>query len=270
MNRYALAGAVLLIGGFALLADAAAQTKFARELMASVYQQDTSRDMTLRITMQVGSRGGAIQQKKFVLYRLGAPGDSRTLARFTDPLEMKGVVLLSINRKAEADRQFIYLPATQRVRPVAQRDRAEPFAGSDFTYEDIAERVLDDFTYRYLKDEDVIEGHKTFKVEATPAAVGLSQYGFTYYWVAQDVPVILYAELYDKQGQLLRRYHASQLKHVSGIWGARKIEMSLAKGDTKSTFTIDAAHFNTGLSEEMFKPESLDKLDAFLKKHPSK
>ena len=46
-----------------------------------------------------------------------------------------------------------------------------------------------------------MEGHKTYKVEATPVDAARSQYKFVYYWVAQDVPVILFAEMYDAQGQ---------------------------------------------------------------------
>jgi hypothetical protein len=153
---------------------------------------------------------------------------------------------------------------------VAPRDRSESFAGSDFSYEDIAERVLDDFRYRFLPEENTSEGHKTFKIEATPVAPGLSQYGFIYYWVGQDVPVILHAELYDKQGRLVRTFHASQLKKVSGIWGARRLEMSSARENSRTVFTIDAAHLNTGLTDDLFTPEALDKTSLRLQKRTKK
>ena len=228
--------------------------------MERIYQQDDSRDTTLRATLRVFGEDGAIARKRFVLYRMGPPGDSKTLLRFTDPLEMRGIALLSVNRRGESDRQWIYIPATQRVRKVAPRDRSEPFAGSDFSYEDVAERVLDDFTYRFLSEVDTIDGHKTFKIEATPVAPDRSQYKFVYYWVAKDLPVILYAEMYDQQGQLLRRFHASQLKKVSGIWGARRVEISSVRENTRTTLTIDAIHFNTGLDEEQFTPQALERV----------
>jgi len=263
-------GATLILAMLGFLTGAAAQTPSARELMAKVYGQDTSHDVTLRATLQVFRKDGATRRKKLFLYRIGSPGDSKTLVRFTDPPELQGVVLLSINRKGDSVRQWIYLPATQRVRPVAPRDRSGSFAGSDFSYEDIGERVLDDFSYRFLKEQDTIDGHKTFKVEATPVAPGLSQYGFVYYWVGQDIPVILHAELYDPQGRLVRGFHASQLKKVSGIWGARRIEMSSAQGDSRTTFTIEDAHFNTNLSDDLFNPEALDRVGSLLQKRTKK
>lgn len=234
------------------------QTVTARGIMERIYQQDDSRDTTLRATLQVFGQHGAIARKRFVLYRMGSPGDSKTLLRFTEPLEMRGVALLSVNRRGESDRQWIYIPATQRVRKVAPRDRSERFAGSDFSYEDVAERVLDDFTYGFLSEVDTIDGHMTFKIDATPIASDRSQYKFIYYWVAKDLPVILHAEMYDQQGQLLRRYHASQLKKVAGIWGARRVEISSVRDDTRTTLTIDAIHFNTGLDEEQFTPQALE------------
>jgi hypothetical protein len=228
--------------------------------MERIYQQDNSRDTTLRATLQVFGKPGGIERKRFVLYRMGSPGNSKTLLRFTDPPEVRGVELLSVNRRGETDRQWIYIPATERVRRVAPRDRSEAFAGSDFSYEDVAERVLDDFTYRFLGEVDTIDGHKTLKIEATPVASNCSQYKFVYYWVAKDLPVILYAEMYDQQGQLLRRFHASQLKKVSGIWGARRIEMSSVRENTRTSLTIDAIHFNTGLDEEQFTPQALGRV----------
>ncbi len=196
----------------------------AKAIMAGVYQQDTSHDATLRATLDVTDRDGHTVRKRFTLRRVGSFGNGKTLVRFTDPPELRGVTLLSINQPGITDRQWIYTRATERVRSVPPRERSERFAGSDFTYEDIAERSLDDFTYQPLPAEDNIENHMTFKILAAPVAPEHSQYKFIYYWVAQDVPCILHAEMYDQDGRKVREMHASGLRKASGIWGARKTE----------------------------------------------
>jgi hypothetical protein len=231
----------------------------AKSIMAGVYEQDTSHDASLKATLNITDMEGHTLRKRFALLRIGSFGDGKTLVRFTDPAELRGVTLLSINKPGVTDRQWIYIPATGRVRSIAARERSERFAGSDFTYEDIAERSLEDFTYRLLPAEDVIENHRTFKVEATPVSADRSQYKFIYFWVAQDLPCILHAEMYDEQGHKLREMHASGLRKASGIWGARKTEMSSLLDDTKSVLTIDEIHLNTGLDEAMFTPEALEK-----------
>src|SRR5579864_1744439 len=195
----------------------------ARTVMEGVYQQDKSHDMTIRANLDIFGKDGKGQKKKFIVKRLGGLGDSKTLLMFTDPAEIKGVTLLSIIHKGDPDRQWLYTPAIERVRSIAPRERSEPFAGSDFTYEDIAERVLDDFTYKMLNDGEVMQGHKTYKIEATPVAPDRSQYKYVYFWVGQDVPVILAAEMYDQSGKKVREFHASGLKKVNGITGARHL-----------------------------------------------
>lgn len=231
----------------------------AAAVMTGVYQQDTSRDVTLRATLDVTDKDGHGVKKRFTIRRIGSFGNGKTLVRFTDPADLRGVTLLSINQPGISDRQWIYTPATERVRAVAPRERSERFAGSDFTYEDIAERSLDDFTYQLLPAEDVIENHKTYKIEATPVSPERSQYKYIYYWVAQDVPCILHAEMYDQEGHKIRELHASGLRKESGIWGARRTEIRTVPDGTKSVLTIDEIHLNTGLDESLFTPDALER-----------
>jgi outer membrane lipoprotein-sorting protein len=248
--------ATILFPGF----SASSATPDGREIMAGVYQQDTSHDTTMRANLEVFDKLGHGAKKRFTYRRLGSVGDSKTMVVFTDPQEIRGVALLSINRTGVSDRQFLYTPATQRVRSVPTQDRSARFIGSDFTYEDIAERVLDDFTYRLLGSDETIDGHKTYKVEATPVAAGRSQYKFIYYWIAQDVAVILFGEMYDANGAKVRVLHASDLKRESGIWGARHTEMSSVQDATRTVLTIDQVNFNTGLDEKLFTPEGLGQI----------
>src|SRR5450631_1527564 len=213
MNRRA-GNAGKLIGAVAIclcvpmclraMAFAADATPNARKIMEDVYRQDTSHDITIRASFQIHDAQGHSSKKEFTYRRIGSPGDSKTLVVFTAPKEILGVALLSINQHGANERQYMYVPATQRVRSVATQERTARFIGTDFTFEDIGERVLDDFSYRLLGDAEALDGHKTYKIEAMPVDVSRSQYRHVYYWVAQDAPVILFAEMYDAQGQKVR------------------------------------------------------------------
>jgi hypothetical protein len=230
----------------------------AKAIMAGVYQQDTSRDATLRATLDVTDADGHSVRKKFQLLRLGSFGNGKILLRFTDPPELRGLALLSVDQPGQPPQQWIYTPATERVRSLAPRERSERFAASDFTYEDIADHSLDDFNYQTLPPEDTIENHITYKVLATPVTPDHSQYKYIYYWVAKDVPCILHAEMYGQDGRKVREMHAGGLRKVSGAWGARKTEMRSILDGTKSVLTIDEIHLNTGLDGAAFTPEALE------------
>src|ERR1019366_717485 len=176
--------------------------------------------ITMKANFQVYDSQGHNAKKEFIFRRIGSPGNSKAEVVFTAPKEIHGVALLSVTQPGVAERQYVYTPATDRVRSVVPQERSARFIGTDFTFEDIGERVLDDFSYRLIGDAEAMDGHKTYKVEATPVDASNSQYKFIYYWVAQDVPVILFAEMYDAQGRKVRVLPATQLKREGGIWGA--------------------------------------------------
>lgn len=227
------------------------------KIMQGVYAQDTSHDLTLKADFQVFDKQGQNTKKEFTLMRIGTPGVSKTLAAFTAPKEIRGVVLLSIDQTGAAASQYVYTPATQRVRSVVPQERSASFIGTDFTFEDIGEHSLADFNYKLVGDQEAIDGHKTYKIVATPVAPDRSQYKYIYYWVAQDVPVILFAEFYDAQENKVRILHATTLKRENGVWGARHTEMRTLAEGTRTVLTINSVKFNTKPDEKLFTPQGM-------------
>jgi outer membrane lipoprotein-sorting protein len=234
-----------------------------RLIMDNVYKQDTSRDATWRAMMETVDRKGTVRKKKFTFRRLGSLGNSKTLVRFNDPAEVRGVGLLSLNQAGGGDRQWMYTPAIQRVRRIAPQERSRNFLGTDFTNEDMAERVLDDFTYKLLGESELMDGHKCYKIEGRPVSPDRSQYSYVYLWVAQDVPYVIYAQMYDDKGQRLREYHATQLEKISGIQVAKRVEITTPAQNTRTTMIIEEVKFNTGLKEDLFTQQALEKPDGF-------
>lgn len=235
----------------------------ARQIMDTVYKQDSSRDTTWRARMETYDKKGTVRSKKFTMRKLGGLGNSKTLVRFTEPAEVRGVGLLSLNERGTTDRQWLYTPAIQRVRRIAAQERRQRFIGTDFTNEDMAERVLDDFTYKILGEGEVVDGRKTYKIEARPVAPDKSQYAYIYIWVPVDVPYSVLVEMYDKSGQRLRVMKASDLVKISNVWVAKRIEMNSPTEGTKTVLLVDEIKFNTGLKEDLFTQQALEKPDMF-------
>ena len=241
-----------------VILPAFAATPDARQILEDVYRQDTSHGTFMEARFEVYDKEGHSKKKEFYYRRLGSPGDSKTLVVFHNPEEIRGVALLSINQQGAEDKQYIYTPATRRARSVVPQERSARFIGTDFTFEDIGEHILDDFLYRLLDDTEIIEGHKTYKVEAKPIDASRTQYKLIYYWIAQDVPLILHSEMYDAQGREVRVLHSSQAKRVSDIWGARRTEMSTIADGTRTVLVIDKVMFNVKMDEKLFTPQGLE------------
>ena len=252
-----LSAAALCVG----TSPAAAQD--ARKIMDEVYRQDTSRDAVQQAHMAVTDKKGVTRQKKFVYRKIGSLGNSKTLIRFTDPQEVRGVGLLSINQKGAADRQWLYTPAHQRVRRVAPQEKSKRFLGTDFTHEDMAERPFDDFTYKMLAASEAVDGQPAYKIEVRPVTPDKSQYKYLHVWVAKDKPITLHADFYDDKDRKVRAMHASDVQKVSNIWVAKRLEMASPPDGTKTVLVIEDIRFNTGLREDLFTQQALEKGDAF-------
>ena len=68
-----------------------------------------------------------------VLYRLsGEGGEVSTLIRFTEPADIAGTGLLTLDAADGESNQWIYLPAMQRVRRVDSNRKGGRFVNSDY------------------------------------------------------------------------------------------------------------------------------------------
>ena len=76
---------------------------------------------------------------------LGSYGDSKAIIRFTEPAEVKGVALLVVNHPERSSDQWMWTPAIGRDRRIAQQDRSTRFFGTDFSFEDLEERDVNQF-----------------------------------------------------------------------------------------------------------------------------
>ena len=91
--------------------------------------------------LQSFSGDGKTSEKRWIFERIGAHGDSKTIIRFTEPAEVVGVTLLIVNHAERASDQWMWTPALQRDRRIVLQDRSTRFFGTDFSFEDLEERV---------------------------------------------------------------------------------------------------------------------------------
>ena len=77
-----------------------------------------------------------------------------SLIRFDYPNDIRGTSFLVWEHPKADDERFLYLPSLGRVRRIAGAETQESFVGSDFTYEDIGGRELDEYTYSFAGPAD--------------------------------------------------------------------------------------------------------------------
>ena len=80
-----------------------------------------------------------------------------------------------VNHPDRASDQWMWTPALQRERRIALQDRSTRFFGTDFSFEDLEERDVNQYNYRLL-GEETIDGAACWRIESTPSQKKISQY----------------------------------------------------------------------------------------------
>jgi len=189
-------------------------------------------------------------EKRWSQDRLGSHGDSKTVIRFTAPAEVKGVALLIENHPDRASDQWMWTPAIERDRRIALQDRSTRFFGTDFSFEDLEERDVDQYDYRAL-GEETIDGSACWKIESTPKQTKSSQYTKSVVWIRKENYAFARIESYVKD-EVVRRLNYTSLANIQGIWTAREMTMTDLRRGSLTRLALDKVEYNLPLKEESF------------------
>src|SRR6266566_8073097 len=125
-----------------------------RQIMEEVQRRQRSESQHYEGTLEVIGGGNRIATKRWTFDRLGDFGNSKGTLRFTVPAEVKGVGLLIVNHPDRTSDQWMWRPNIGRDQRIALQDRSTRFFGTDFSFEDLEERDVDQFEYKLLGEEN--------------------------------------------------------------------------------------------------------------------
>ena len=139
---------------------------------------------------------------------------------FMSPATVKGTRFLVKENEGKDDDKWIYLPALKTTRRIAASDGEKPFVGTDFSYDDMSSRKVEDDNHKLLKDsEDKGNFKDLYVVESVPKDPKSSQYSKRISWVTKDSWIPTYIELYDKKGNLLKVNEIKSIQKMPGSKG---------------------------------------------------
>ena len=227
----------------------------ARSIVEQAQRRAESKSQRYEGLLQVLDSRGKVADKRWLFTRLGSHGRSKSVLRFTTPAEVKGVALLIVNHPDRASDQWMWTPALQRERRIALQDRSTRFFGTDFSFEDLEERDVNQYTYRLLGEEP-IDGAACWRIESTPSQKKISQYTKSEVWIRQDNYAFAQVESYIKS-DVVRRLRYSNFRQLQGIWAARRLEMNDLRRKSRTILTLEKLEYNVPLKEEDFTLQAL-------------
>jgi hypothetical protein len=227
----------------------------ARQIVEEAQRRTDAKSQRYEGLLQVFDARGKVSDKRWTFERLGAHGQSKSVLRFTVPAEVKGVALLVVNHPDRGSDQWMWTPAIERDRRIALQDRSTRFFGTDFSFEDLEERDVDQYDYA-LRGEDMVDGVACWRIESTPKQSKSSQYTRSMVWVRKDNYAFARIENFVKD-QSVRRLAYSDIQNVQGIWTARQLEMTDLRRGSRTRLSLDKLEYNVPLKEEDFTLQAL-------------
>ena len=242
--------AVLLVSALLLHAQ-----NDARSIVEESQRRSASKSQRYEGLLQVLDSNGKVADKRWMFERLGSHGRSKSVLRFVAPPEVNGVALLIVNHPDRASDQWMWTPALQRERRIALQDRSTRFFGTDFSFEDLEERDVNQFSYRLI-GEQTIDGAPCWQIESTPAEKKISQYSKSHVWIRKDNYAFAQVESFVKDA-VVRRLTYSHFAQVQGIWAGRRLEMVDLRRKSRTILTLERLEYNVPLKEEDFTLQAL-------------
>ena len=233
------------------------QAQDARQIMSEVQNRTQSKSEHYEGSLEVFNTSQKISRKRWAYDRLGAYGNSKSELRFIAPPEVKGVALLIVNHPDRSSDQWMWIPAEERDRRIAFQDRSTRFFGTDFSFEDLEERDVDQYDYKILSD-DTLDDAVCWKIESRPKESKTSQYTSSLLWVRKDKYFLIRTDNFIKD-RLVRQIAYRDLESIEGIWTALSVAVVDSTRNSRTVLTLDKVTYNLPMKSADFTRENLGK-----------
>ncbi|MCL1051027.1 outer membrane lipoprotein-sorting protein [Shewanella abyssi] len=254
---------------FAAVSQANTDTEQKGYAIASVVEQRDQgfTDSRAMLTMELYSKSGAKTTRKLDISVLENEIDGdKSLIKFTFPADINGTALLTHPAKSASDEQWLYLPEVSRVKRIGSRNKAGAFVGSEFSFEDMTNKDLEDYSYNYLFSQPCeliaasaaeFAGKQCDVIERFPVDKH-SGYSKQELWIDNQDSKIIQIKYFDRKKSLLKVFSASGFKlYQDKYWRPDLVQMKNVQTGKATILSYQNIIFASGLTEQDFHRSAL-------------
>ena len=204
-------------------------------------------DQSLTIHMELRNAHGEQATRDIRVKMLERKGEAPwSLITFQSPRDVSGTALLS-----HGDEQWLYLPAARRVRRISSSNRSGPFAGSEFSYEDLTGDASK-YSWKLLATAPCDGGKQCHQVETRPLYDD-SGYTRRLLHVETDTMRVQKIDFYDRKDALLKTLaYRDYQTHQGKFERAHLWEMKNHQNQKSTRLRFTDFKFNNGFSAAEF------------------
>ncbi|MCK5843713.1 MAG: outer membrane lipoprotein-sorting protein [Victivallales bacterium] len=199
-------------------------------------------DQEITLEMILIDKAGKEKTREAKMWQKGS--DMRMI-KFLSPADQKGIAFLDL----PDDVMYLYMPAFKKVRRIASHVKNESFAGTDFTYDDMAAlNYADEYTPSLLESDDA----ELYILELAPNKGLHEDYSKLVMSVRRDNFYPVRIEYYSKDGKLWKVLVSGIIEKIDGHWTAREAEMHDLDKNHRTKMVIVEVEFDQGLKDDLF------------------
>lgn len=216
-----------------------------------IHERERGDDARLEMEMTLIDKNGGKRERRLIILRKDFNGEDKVVLRFIYPHDINGTSFLVWEHKGRDNERFLYLPALGRIKRIATREKDENFAGTDFSYEDMSDRKLEDYTYELMEEEVAYEKESCYLLASYPKGEN-PKYPKILSWVRKDNFVVMKAEYYNKQGSIEKTFKVLKLEEINGIWTPLELLMKNHKTNHQTFTKVRKVQYNEGIPDMHF------------------
>ena len=260
MRRAVMVVAIVLSSVVPAWSLAAAEPSDGRQVMQEMLQAYyyARHDGKAAVSMRIVSRQGHARKRRLTMLRLDQAdgGEQFYYVYFHEPPDVQGMSVLVLKHPGKEDDRWLYLPAIDLVKRIATSDKRTSFAGSDFTYEDVSGRDLDEDDHELLGDEALGE-YRASIVKSTPKRTGEVEFSSRTFWIDQATHLPLKVEHSNLQGRVYKVYETQEIQAIDGTPTVTKGVMKDLDNERFTEITVQDVAYDAGLTPDVFQERTL-------------
>jgi outer membrane lipoprotein-sorting protein len=253
---------LLIVGGLFLFVNAQSVI----DIMNKVDTRDDGDTLINDMSMVLIDKNKKIRKRSMKTYSKDYGKDSKRLIFFITPADVKNTAFLTYDyyESSKDDDQWLYLPALKKIKRIPSSDKSGSFMGSDFSYSDMTQKIIDDYKFKLIK-ESTLKNNKIWIIEAIPKkqkTIDETGYKKSILFVRKDNYMLVRAIYYPAIGNKKKYFDTNNIEKIDGIWIAKSTSMTTKDGKTtlhKTVLNFSNFKVNSKINDNLFSTRRLQK-----------
>jgi outer membrane lipoprotein-sorting protein len=222
-----------------------------RANLAAYYAGDDGRSS---VRMTITDSQGRERKKQFTILRKDVEdgGDQNYAVLFSRPADVRNTVFIVHKHVGKDDDRWLYLPALDLVKRIAAGDKRTSFVGSNFFYEDVSGRAVDEDTHELVETTD-----ESYVVKNIPKDEGSVEFTSWTVWIDRTTFLPVKMEYIDESGEVYRRIEALEVQEVLGHPTVTQMKVSDLRSGGYTLSEFRNVEYDLGIPDDVFTERTL-------------